>query len=150
MLFIAFIKGSRGIYRPTRVLFGTPTHDRALQHCWNISSYMAQIALVAQLIRLQQESRIPPEVSVEDMTDLLVEQSESTRSVRLRQFELKDFDDVVAKPLLTLMWEVNTSMKMRDVGFEARIFVNAPEASPPCFQHPKIIKRGGGFLPTAS
>lgn len=132
------------------MLFGTPTYERALQHCWNISSYEAQIALVAQLIRLQQESRIPPEVTVEDMTDLLVEQSESTLSVQLRQFELEDFDDAVAKPLLTLMWEVNTSMKMRDVGFEARIFVNAPETSRTCFQHPKIIKRGGQFLPTAS
>ncbi|GLD62933.1 actin cytoskeleton-regulatory complex protein pan1-like protein [Lates japonicus] len=73
------------------------------------------------------------------MTDVMVEESKSTVRVQLWESELEDFDDADAKPLLMLVWEVNTSMKMRDIGFEARRLLNSPEASPPCFHHPKII-----------
>lgn len=68
---------------------------------------------------------------------MLVEQRKNTLRVQLWQFKLEDFDEADAKPLLG--WEVNTSMKIREIGFEARRFLNSPEASPPCFQHPKII-----------
>ncbi|KAI3377772.1 hypothetical protein L3Q82_008919, partial [Scortum barcoo] len=58
----------------------------------------------------------------------------------LWEFELEDYDADV-RPLLKLAWEVNTSMKMRDVEFEARWLLSSPEAAPPQFQHPKIISQ---------
>ncbi|KAE8281651.1 hypothetical protein D5F01_LYC20647 [Larimichthys crocea] len=44
-------------------------------------------------------------------------------------------------PLLQLVWEVNNSMKMRAIEFEARRLLISPEAVPPHFQHPKIISQ---------
>ncbi|GLD45814.1 mucin-5AC-like isoform X1, partial [Lates japonicus] len=99
-----FIEGSRGIYRPIRVLFNIPIYQRALQLCWHIKSYKSKIALLTELLRLQQEQRIPSEVAVEDMTDLLVKQSKDTIRVQLWEFELEDYDDDV-RPLLMLVWE---------------------------------------------
>ncbi|XP_044063034.1 actin cytoskeleton-regulatory complex protein pan1-like [Siniperca chuatsi] len=136
-----FLEGSRGIYRPIRVLFDTPIYERALQTCWHIGSYKCQIALLTELLRLQQKNQLPSEVTAEDMTELLVEQSKSTLRVQLWEFELEDFDETEARPLLKLAWEVNTSMKMRDVEFEARRLLSSPEAAPPQFQHPKIISQ---------
>ncbi|XP_035851555.1 uncharacterized protein LOC118493887 isoform X2 [Sander lucioperca] len=134
-----FVEGSRGIYKPIRVLFDTPIYERALQLCWHVKSYKSKIALVIELLRLQQENRIPSKVTLEDMTDLLVEQSKDTIRVQLWEFELEDFDEEEAKPLLTLVWEVNNSMKMRDIEFEARRLLKSPEDIPPCFQHPKLV-----------
>ncbi|XP_044064417.1 fibrous sheath CABYR-binding protein-like [Siniperca chuatsi] len=136
-----FLEGSRGIYRPIRVLFDTPIYERALQTCWHIGSYKCQIALLTELLRLQQKNQLPSEVTAEDMTELLVEQSKSTLRVQLWEFELEDFEENEARPLLKLAWEVNTSMKMRDVEFEARRLLSSPEAAPPQFQHPKIISQ---------
>lgn len=68
-----FIEGSRGVYRPIRVLFDTPIYERALQICWHIQSYKTQIAVVIELLKLQQQKRIPSELTVDHMTDLLVE-----------------------------------------------------------------------------
>lgn len=65
------------------------------------------------------------------MTDMLVEQSKHALRMQLWEFQLEDFDDADAKRLLMLVWEVNTSMKMRDIGF--RGLLNSPEASPCCF-----------------
>ncbi|XP_039657247.1 cell surface glycoprotein 1-like [Perca fluviatilis] len=134
-----FVEGSRGIYRPIRVLFDTTIYERALQLCWHVKSYKTNIALVIELLRLQCESSIPSKVSVEDMTDLLVEQSKATVRVQLWEFELEDFDEEDAKPLLMLVWEVINSMKMRDIEFEARRLLQSPEDIPPCFQHPKLV-----------
>ena len=53
-----FVEGSRGIYRPIRVLFDTPIYERALQLCWHMKSYETNIALVIELLRLQREKRI--------------------------------------------------------------------------------------------
>ncbi|XP_035852540.1 uncharacterized protein LOC118494115 [Sander lucioperca] len=134
-----FVEGSRGIYKPIRVLFDTPIYERALQLCWHVKSYKSKIALVIELLRLQRENRIPSKVTLEDMTDLLVEQSKDTIRVQLWEFELEDFDEEEAKPLLTLVWEVNNSMKMRDIEFEATRLLKSPEDIPPCFQHPKLV-----------
>ncbi|XP_039641980.1 proteoglycan 4 isoform X3 [Perca fluviatilis] len=134
-----FVEGSRGIYRPIRVLFDTTIYKRALQLCWHMKSYKTNIALVIELLRLQRESSIPSKVTVEDMTDLLVEQSKATVRVQLWEFELEDFDEEDAKPLLMLVWEVINSMKMRDIEFEARRLLQSPEDIPPCFQHPKLV-----------
>ncbi|XP_035852539.1 uncharacterized protein LOC116055154 [Sander lucioperca] len=134
-----FVEGSRGIYKPIRVLFDTPIYERALQLCWHVKSYKSKIALVIELLRLQREDRIPSKVTLEDMTDLLVEQSKDTIRVQLWEFELEDFDEEEAKPLLTLVWEVNNSMKMRDIEFEATRLLKSPEDIPPCFQHPKLV-----------
>lgn len=109
----------------------------------NIS--MGSAAQLAELIRFQQRNRIPPEVTVENMTDMLVEQSRSRLRVQLWEFEHEDFDDVVAKTLLRLVWEVNTSMKMRHIRFRASRLLNPPETRPPSFQHPKIINGAEKF-----
>ncbi|GAA6226948.1 uncharacterized protein LOC108900338 [Lates japonicus] len=98
-----FIEGSRGTYRPIKVLFDTPIYERALQICWHTGSYKCQIALVAELLRLQQQTQLPSEVTAEDMTDLLVEESKSTLRVQLWEFELEDFEEDEARPLLRLM-----------------------------------------------
>lgn len=76
----------------------------------------------------------------EDLTDMLVEPSKRSLRVQLRESQVEDFDDVDAQPLHMLVWEVNT-MKLRSIGFEARRLLSSPEASPPFFQHPKIINR---------
>ncbi|KAI3367161.1 hypothetical protein L3Q82_008218 [Scortum barcoo] len=128
-----FIEGSRGVYRPIRVMFDTPIYERALQTCWHMGSYKSQIALVTELLRLQQKNLLPSEVTAEDMTQFLVEESKSTLRVQLWEFELEDYD-VDVRPLLRMVWEVNTSMKMRDVEFEARRLLTSPEAAPPQFQ----------------
>ncbi|KAI3362953.1 hypothetical protein L3Q82_011630 [Scortum barcoo] len=100
------IKGSKGVYRPIRVMFDTPIYERAVQTCWHMGSYKCQHPL----------------------------------RVQLWEFELEDYDADV-RPLLKLAWEVNTSMKMRDVEFEARRLLTSPEAAPPQFKHPKIISQ---------
>ncbi|KAI3376637.1 hypothetical protein L3Q82_017074, partial [Scortum barcoo] len=133
-----FIEGSRGIYRPIRVMFDTPIYERALQTCWHMGSYKCQIALVTELLSLQQNNQLPSAVTAEDITEFLVEESKSTLRVQLWEFELEDYAADV-RPLLKLAWEVNTSMKMRDVEFEARRLLSSPGEAPPQFQHPKII-----------
>ncbi|GLD68818.1 uncharacterized protein AKAME5_002013100 [Lates japonicus] len=136
-----FIEGSRGIYRPIRVLFDTPIYERALQICWHMPSYKIHIALVAEFLRLQQEKQLSSAVTAEDMTELLMQESKSTLRVQLWEFELEDFDDDEVRPLLKLVWEVNNNMKMRDIEFEARRLLKLPETIPPQFQHPKIISQ---------
>ncbi|XP_036931081.1 uncharacterized protein LOC119006457 isoform X2 [Acanthopagrus latus] len=165
-----FMEGSRGIYRPIRVLFDRPIYEQALQICWQIGSYKYQIALLTELLRLRQKKQLPSEVTAEDMKELLVEESKSTLRVRLWESALEDFDDTDAKPLLRLgrpqsvestvtstfdrylrcahqispllqVWDVNTDMKMRDIEFEARRLLSSPEALPPQFQLPKIISQ---------
>lgn len=51
---------------------------------------------------------------------------------------MKDFDEEDAKPLLRLLWEVNNTMKMRDIAFESTKLLKSPGNIPPCFQHPKL------------
>lgn len=64
------------------------------------------------------------------MTDLLVEESKSTLGVWLWESELEDFDDDDARPLLKLVYEVNTSMQIRDIEFEARRLLDSSKATP--------------------
>ncbi|XP_027142906.1 uncharacterized protein LOC109137657 isoform X1 [Larimichthys crocea] len=138
---MSFVEGRMTIYRPIRVLFDTPIYERALQICWHLPSYKSMIALMSQLLRLQQKNQLPSEVTAEKMSELLVEQSKGTLRVqRLWEFELDGYDADV-RPLLQLVWEVNNSMKMRDIEFEARRLLSCPEAVPPHFQHPKIISK---------
>ncbi|KAG8013015.1 Ubiquitin-conjugating enzyme E2 H, partial [Nibea albiflora] len=125
---------------PSQVLFGTPIYERALQLCWHSPSYKSMIALMTQLLRLQQNNQLPAEVTAANMSELLVEQSKETLRVQLWEFELEGYDDDV-RPLLQLVWEVNNAMKMRDVEYEARRLLSSPEAVPPRFQHPNIISQ---------
>ncbi|XP_059202245.1 cell surface glycoprotein 1-like [Centropristis striata] len=134
-----FIEGSRGVYRPIRVLFDTPIYDRALQLCWNINSYKSKIALLRTLLRLQEAYQIPSQVTPEDMIHFLMEESKNTLRERLWEFELEDFDEEDAKPLLMLVWAVNMSNKMRDIEFEAQMLLNSSEPLPPKFQNPKLF-----------
>ncbi|XP_019117242.2 uncharacterized protein LOC104929949 [Larimichthys crocea] len=134
------VEGRMTIYRPIRVLFDTPIYERALQICWHLPSYKCMIALMSQLMRLQQKNQLPSEVTAEKMSELLVEQSRETLRVQLWEFDLDGYDADV-RPLLQLVWEVNNSMKMRDIEFEARRLLSCPEAVPPHFQHPKIISQ---------
>ncbi|KAG8002256.1 Leucine-rich repeat-containing protein 75A [Nibea albiflora] len=122
------------------VLFGTPIYERALRLCWHSPSYKSMIALMTQLLRLQQNNQLPAEVTAANMSELLVEQSKETLRVQLWEFELEGYDDDV-RPLLQLVWEVNNAMKMRDVEYEARRLLSSPEAVPPRFQHPNIISQ---------
>ncbi|KAG8012529.1 Mucin-1 [Nibea albiflora] len=125
---------------PSQVLFGTPIYERALRLCWHSPSYKSMIALMTQLLRLQQNNQLPAEVTAANMSELLVEQSKETLRVQLWEFELEGYDDDV-RPLLQLVWEVNNAMKMRDVEYEARRLLSSPEAIPPRFQHPNIISQ---------
>ncbi|KAI3376511.1 hypothetical protein L3Q82_016960, partial [Scortum barcoo] len=120
------------------VMFDTPIYERALQTCWHMGSYKCQIALMSELLRLQQKNQLPSAVTAEDITEFLVEESKCTLRVQLWEFELEDYD-IDVRPLLRLAWEVNTSMKMRDTEFEATRLLSSPEAAPPQFKHPKII-----------
>ncbi|KAE8281649.1 hypothetical protein D5F01_LYC20645 [Larimichthys crocea] len=99
---MSFVEGSRGIYRPIRVLFDTPIYERALQICWHLPSYRSMIALMSQLLRLQQKNQLPSEVTAEKMSELLVEQSKETLRVQLWEFELDGYDADV-RPLLQLV-----------------------------------------------
>uniref|UniRef100_A0A0F8AWR0 Uncharacterized protein n=1 Tax=Larimichthys crocea TaxID=215358 RepID=A0A0F8AWR0_LARCR len=78
---MSFVKGRMAIYRPIRVLFDTPIYERTLQICWHLPSYKSMIALMSQLLRLQQKNQLPSEVTAEKMSELLVEQSKGTLRV---------------------------------------------------------------------
>ncbi|XP_076737298.1 uncharacterized protein LOC112432469 [Maylandia zebra] len=130
---------SQGIYKPIRVLFNTPIYETAVKICWYLPGYKAQVAIMTEFLRLQQEDLIPPNLTAEDLRDLLVEKSRETLREQLWEFELEDFDEEEAKPLLRLVWAVNVSNKMRDVEFEARLLLQFPEAVPPKFQAPKLL-----------
>ncbi|XP_039866062.1 uncharacterized protein LOC120720440 [Simochromis diagramma] len=134
------MESSQGIYKPIRVLFNTPIYETALKICWYLPGYRTQIAIMTEFLRLQQEDLIPPNLTAEDLRDLLVEKSRETLREQLWEFELEDFDEEEAKPLLRLVWAVNVSNKMRDVEFEARMLLQFPEAVPPKFQAPKLLR----------
>ncbi|XP_051263075.1 uncharacterized protein LOC127367353 [Dicentrarchus labrax] len=133
-----FTEGSRGIYRPIRVLFDTPIYEQALKICWHTGSYKSQIALETELLRLQKNNQLPSEVTAEDMSELLVEESKNTLRVQLWDLELENFDPE-ARLLLNMVCQVNNSLKMRDVEFEARKLLSSPRAVPAQLRHPKII-----------
>ncbi|XP_063316508.1 uncharacterized protein LOC134615778 [Pelmatolapia mariae] len=94
---------------------------------------------MTEFLRLQQEDLIPPNLTAEDLRDLLVEKSRETLREQLWEFELEDFEEEEAKPLLRLVWAVNVINKMRDVEFQARMLLQFPEAVPPKFQAPKLL-----------
>ncbi|XP_063321146.1 uncharacterized protein LOC134619315 [Pelmatolapia mariae] len=94
---------------------------------------------MTEFLRLQQEDLIPPNLTAEDLRDLLVEKSRETLREQLWEFELEDFEEEEAKPLLRLVWAVNVINKMRDIEFQARMLLQFPEAVPPKFQAPKLI-----------
>lgn len=135
-----FIEGSRGLYRPIRVLFETPIYERAKQICWHTQAFKTKVAFMTELLHLQQNNQLPPEVTAEAMSDLMVRDSQKTLRVQLWDFELEDFDEEV-KPLLKLVWEVNTSMMRRDVEFKAKRLLDSPDAMPSSFRHPKITSQ---------
>ncbi|KAL4004482.1 thiosulfate:glutathione sulfurtransferase [Sarotherodon galilaeus] len=133
------MESSQGIYKPIRVLFNTPIYETAVKICWYLPGYRTQIAIMMEFLRLQQEDLIPPTVTAEDLRDLLVEKSRETLREQLWEFELEDFEEEEAKPLLRLVWAVNVINKMRDVEFQARMLLQFPEAIPPKFQTPKLL-----------
>ncbi|XP_072769016.1 uncharacterized protein [Nerophis lumbriciformis] len=132
-----FIDGSIGIYRPLMEFFDTPAYKQSVKTCWNAVSYKLQIGLLAEILRLQQMSLIPPEVTVEAMTDLLVEENKKSLRVKLWEFEMDDDFESEAR----LVFEVNTSMKMRDIEFEARSLLDCPEKIPLQLKQPGIVKK---------
>ncbi|CAJ1052496.1 fibrous sheath CABYR-binding protein-like isoform X2 [Xyrichtys novacula] len=134
---MAFVEGSRGIYRPIRVMFETPIYKEAKQICWNPPPYKVKVALMVELLQLQQNNQLPAELTAESMANLMVEESKNSLRVQLWEFELQGFDKDV-QPLLELVWEVNTSLLKRDVEFEARKLLDSPYSIPPSYQHPKI------------
>ncbi|KAL4004409.1 transcription factor SOX1/3/14/21 (SOX group B) [Sarotherodon galilaeus] len=83
-----------------KVLFNTPIYETAVKICWYLPGYRTQIAIMIMIfLRLQQDNLIPPNVTAEDLRDLLVEKS---RELLLWEFELEDFEEEEAKPLLRL------------------------------------------------
>ncbi|KAL3976553.1 sarcosine oxidase / L-pipecolate oxidase [Sarotherodon galilaeus] len=133
------MESSQGIYKPIRVLFNTPIYETAVKICWHLPGYRTQIAIMTEFLRLQQEDLIPPNLTAEDLRDLLVEKSRETLREQLWEFELEDFEEEEAKPLLRLVWAVNVINKMRDAEFQARMLLQFPEAIPPKFQAPKLL-----------
>ncbi|KAL3973655.1 DNA polymerase epsilon subunit 1 [Sarotherodon galilaeus] len=133
------MESTQGIYKPIRVLFNTPIYETAVKICWHLPGYRTQIAIMTEFLRLQQEDLIPPNLTAEDLRDLLVEKSRETLREQLWEFELEDFEEEEAKPLLRLVWAVNVINKMRDVEFQARMLLQFPEAIPPKFQAPKLL-----------
>ncbi|XP_026046281.1 uncharacterized protein LOC113035148 [Astatotilapia calliptera] len=133
------MEASKGIYKPIRVLFNTPIYNTAVEICWYLPGYRAQIAMMMEFLRLQKENQIPSSLTAEDMGDLLVERSKETVREQLWEFELEGLEETEAKPLLKLVWAVNTINKMRDIEFQARMLLEFPEAIPPKFQTPKLL-----------
>ncbi|CAJ1052401.1 fibrous sheath CABYR-binding protein-like isoform X2 [Xyrichtys novacula] len=118
-------------------MFETPIYKEAKQFCWNPPSYKAKVALMVEVLQLQQNNQLPAELTAENMANLMVEESKKTLRVQLWEFKLQGFDKDV-QPLLELVWEVNTSLLKRDVEFEARKLLDSPDSIPPSYQHPKI------------
>ncbi|XP_049585833.1 uncharacterized protein [Syngnathus scovelli] len=132
-----FIDGSIGVYRPIMMFFDSSAYRNALTTCWNFQTYMMQIGLLTELLRLQQNNLIPPEVTTETMTELLVEETNKSLKIKLWEFEVEECFEAYAK----LTFEVNTSMRMRDIEFEARRLLDSPEMVPPQLKHPEIINK---------
>ncbi|XP_061531430.1 uncharacterized protein LOC133401915 [Phycodurus eques] len=136
-----FIEGSIGIYRPLMKFFDTPAYKQSLATCWNLVSYKLQIGLLAELLRLQQNNLIPSEVTAEAMADLLVVETKNSLRIKLWEFEVEDCFEAESK----LVFEVNTSMKMRDIEFEARRLLDSAEMIPPQLKHPRILRKADQF-----
>ncbi|XP_077384424.1 uncharacterized protein LOC144023038 isoform X2 [Festucalex cinctus] len=102
---------------------------------------MIQIGLLAELLRLQQNNFIPFEVSTEAMIELLMEETNKSLRIKLWEFEVEECFEAYTK----LAFEVNTSMKMRDIEFEAKRLLNSPEMVPPQLKHPEIISKAERF-----
>ncbi|XP_026016981.1 uncharacterized protein LOC113018138 isoform X1 [Astatotilapia calliptera] len=84
------MEASKGIYKPIRVLFNTPIYNTAVEICWYLPGYRAQIAMMMEFLRLQKENQIPSSLTAEDMGDLLVERSKETVREHLK---MSDSDD---------------------------------------------------------
>lgn len=79
-----------------------------------------------------------PQVTVEDMVDLILEKNKNLVKNRLWELELEDCGDDNAKPLLKLVWAVNVANKVRDIQSEVKMLREFPEVIPPDFLHPGI------------
>ncbi|XP_030595660.1 proline-rich protein 36-like [Archocentrus centrarchus] len=140
------MESSRGIYKPIRVLFGTPIYETTLDTCWHLQGYKTQIAVMREFLRLQQEDHIPPQITAEDMSNLLVQESKKTVREQLWEFKMEDFEEKEAKPLLKLVWAVNVNNRMRDVEFQAQMLLKFPKATPPTFQNPKLLSMANKYI----
>ncbi|XP_023136919.2 uncharacterized protein LOC111575805 [Amphiprion ocellaris] len=136
-----FAEGTCGIYSPIKMLFDTPMYEQTVQTCWHTASCQSQIGLMVELLRLQQKQQLPSQVTAEDMTELLVEKNKHTLRFMLWEDDVEHFDEADIRPLLRLVFEVNTRMKMRDVELEAQRLLNSPEAMPPQMRHCKILSQ---------
>ncbi|XP_077383557.1 uncharacterized protein LOC144022542 isoform X1 [Festucalex cinctus] len=136
-----FMEVSIGIYRPLLNFFDNPAYKQSVETCWNASSYKLQIGLLTELFRLQQKNLIPSEVTANAMTDLLVEETKNSLRIKLWEFELEDCFKAESK----LVFEVNTSMKMRDIEFEARRLIDSPEMIPAQLNHNVILRKAKQF-----
>ncbi|KAG8008978.1 hypothetical protein GBF38_011550 [Nibea albiflora] len=65
---MSFATESMKVYKPIKVLFGTPMYDQALQLCWHSPSYKSV------LLRLQRKHQLKSAVTAENMSELLAVQ----------------------------------------------------------------------------
>lgn len=66
-------------------------------------------------MNLDMNITFPPQVSAEDMFDLILEENKNSLRDQLWKFQLEDFDEDDAKSLLKLVWAVNMAGKLRDI-----------------------------------
>ncbi|XP_077577500.1 uncharacterized protein LOC144199616 [Stigmatopora nigra] len=132
-----FVEDSIGIYKPLMDFFHTRAYKQSVKACWNAISYNTQIGLLAEFLKLQQKTLIPVEVTVEAMSDLLVEETNSSLRIKLWEFDVEDCFKAESK----LVFEVNTSMKMRDIEFEAKRLLASPEMIPIELKHTRILRK---------
>ncbi|XP_077432650.1 uncharacterized protein LOC144058194 isoform X2 [Vanacampus margaritifer] len=75
------------------------------------------------------------------MADLLVEETKNSLRIKLWEFELEDCFAAESK----LVFEVNTSMKMRDIVFEAKRLLDSPEMIPAQLKQNMILCKAKQF-----
>ncbi|XP_047440524.1 uncharacterized protein LOC125007775 [Mugil cephalus] len=125
---------------PSDMWFNTPMYNEAMKLCWNIGSYKSQIAVVVELLKLQKDNQIPPEVTADDMMNLLLEESEKEMRACVFKFGEDGYFGDDAIPLFMLMWNVNTGNKIRDIVFEAQMLFKSPGTLPSFFQLPEVVR----------
>ncbi|KAM8824612.1 uncharacterized protein ACB058_020826 [Synchiropus picturatus] len=102
-------------------LFCSKMYEQAMSTCWHLPTYKIQVLVLKELLTLQQKHIIPNYVTIEDMTDLMVEMGRASLREQLWQFDLEMLDDEDEKSSLSLAWRVNVSNKMNDIMLETQM-----------------------------
>ncbi|XP_028332635.1 uncharacterized protein LOC114481796 [Gouania willdenowi] len=131
-----------GTYGPISVLFNAPVYEMIFKNIWNLVMYKDEVAIMVELMRLQNQNQVMCDITPEHMAQHLHEKSKNNLSVKFLDSQLEEFDDdVEVKLLLSLARVVNHSMRMRDIQRDAQSLLSAPELMPPAFRFPKITKK---------